>query len=161
MAMVFHLPCSALSRIWTPMPRFACNQALPTTRLHKTARRRSETSEADGDRAEPCVQTRTGISSGHWKTVRWKKAGPEEVRAPHRAGREATCDEPTWRVKEFLFTSIPIDERIGEAGHLYCISSKKCWSAGAIADMPGWPAVSWLVNMFDRSKPFGSLSSAW
>lgn len=135
-AMAFHLLCNASFRILTPTHRFACNQVLPTTHLHRTDRRRLEMLEDGEDRAEPCVRTKTGTLSGHWKTARWKKAGLEEVRAPRRAGREATCDERTSHrggSTEFLFPSLSMNDS-ARLAHLYCI----CRSAGAVADMSGW-----------------------
>jgi hypothetical protein len=93
-------------------------------------------SEDDGDRAEPCVRTKTGTSSVRWKTARWRKAGPEEARVALRVGREATCDEYTsYRggQREFLFI-ITIDER--SAGLVDSAGLLECWRE--FADMTGW-----------------------
>jgi hypothetical protein len=69
-----------------------------------------------GDRAEPCERTKTGTSSERWKTARWKRAGPEEVRAALRVGREVTCDEYAsyqGGSKEFSLSSLSMNNRLG------------------------------------------------
>ena len=113
-AMGFHLLCSASSRTWTLMLRFACSLALHTIHLLRTARRRLETLEADGDRAEPCGRTKIGTSSVLWKTARWKKAGLVEAREALRVGLGATCDDRTsylgWS-REFLLSSLSMNDR--------------------------------------------------
>ena len=139
--MVSHLLCSASCRIWTPTHRFVCNQAPHTTHHHRTVRRRSETSEDGGDRVELFVQTKIGTSSGHWKTARWRKAGPEEARAALRVGRGATCDEYTsYRggSKEFLFSSLSMNDRRAWSSLL---DLTKCWCDSPIL-LDRW----WLVR---------------
>jgi hypothetical protein len=114
--MASHLLCSASFRIWIQMRRFVCNQALHTTRLHRTVRRRLETWEDAGDRAELCERTKTGTLYGRSKTARWKRAGPEEARAALRVGREVTCDEyASYRggSKEFSLSSLSMNDRQG------------------------------------------------
>jgi hypothetical protein len=72
-----------------------------------------ETSEDAGDRAELCEQTKTGTSSGRWKTARWRKAGPEEARAALKVGREVTCDQyASYRggSKEFSLSSLSMND---------------------------------------------------